>query len=291
MGMKDMMRTIKRYKEAYRNYMGVMWNVWRGRDRIKVILQNGNSTYLNHDLAYAYSVLFTTRNDHIYNVNLEGNSIKFTYNGHNIMFEYPIGDAAGVFGFEIYAFLRVENETVIDIGANIGDSSIYFALNNAKKVIALEPYPYSYNIALKNIKNYDLQDKIILLNAGYGQDGTIKVDPDFKNPGTINLRSFTDGMDIKILSLKTLLSDYQIDKAVLKMDCEGCEYNLLKEDNDTLKKFERIEIEYHYGYEKLKDKLEEAGFTVTYTKPVKLFNKDATEHNMRMGYIYAKSGV
>lgn len=207
------------------------------------------------------------------------------------MFEYPLGEVLMVFVREDYAFLGVENETVIDIGANIGDSSIYFALNNAKKVIALEPYPYSYNIALKNIKNNDLQDKIILLNAGYGQDGTIKVDYDFKNTAGSNLRSFTDGMDIKILSLKTLLSDYQIDKAVLKMDCEGCEYNLLKEDNDTLKKFKRIQIEYHYGYEKLKDKLEDAGFTVTYTKPVKAFDRDATEHNMHIGYIYAKSGV
>ena len=98
-------------------------------------------------------------------------------------------------------------------------------------------------------------------------------------------------MDINVLSLKTLLSDYHIDKAVLKMDCEGCEYNLLKEDNDTLKKFKRIQIEYHYGYEKLKEKLEDAGFTVTYSKPVESYNKDAPAQNMLIGYIYAKSNV
>ncbi|KPV46708.1 hypothetical protein SE19_04335 [Acidiplasma aeolicum] len=66
---------------------------------------------------------------------------------------------------------------------------------------------------------------------------------------------------------------------------------LYPQHNDTLKKFKRIQIEYHHGYEKLKDKLEDAGFTVTYTETVKVFDKDAIEHNMSIGYIYAKSGV
>jgi len=82
-----------------------------------------------------------------------------------------------------------------------------------------------------------------------------------------------------------------MDNAVLKMDCECCEYNIINEDNDTLRKFKRIQIEYHYGYEKLKEKLEEAGFKVTYSEPRKSFNKNAIEHNMLIGYIYAKLDV
>ena len=39
-----------------------------------------------------------------------------------------------------------------DVGANIGDSSIYFALKGAKKVIALEPLPANYEMAVKNIE-------------------------------------------------------------------------------------------------------------------------------------------
>jgi len=102
-----------------------------------------------------------------------------------------------VFGNEDYGFLEVENEVIIDIGANIGDSPIYFTLNNAKKVIALEPYPYSYNIALKNIKKNNMEDKITLLNSGYGQDGTIKVNPNFENTIGSDLKSFNNGIDIK----------------------------------------------------------------------------------------------
>ena len=45
-----------------------------------------------------------------------------------------------------------------------------------------------------------------------------------------------------------------------------------------------MQIEYHYGYEKLKNKLEEAGFKVKYTQPV----LGADNKNMHMGYIWAK---
>ena len=268
-----------------------MWNIWRGNDKIKVILQNGDSNYVIKNLVRSFAGLITNKNAHISDLHLENDYIKFTYNSESIIIEDDTGDIVDVFGREDYSFRKVENETVVDIGANIGDSTIYFALNKAKSIVALEPYPYSYNIALKNIKKNNIENKIILLNAGYGQDGTIKVNPHFENTIGSDLKAFDDGVDIKILSLKTILKNYNIDNAILKMDCEGCEYNLLREDSNTLKKFKRIQIEYHYGYEKLKEKLEEAGFTVTYSKPARGFNKDATEQNMLIGYIYAKLGV
>ncbi|MCY0863297.1 MAG: hypothetical protein OWQ52_12855 [Metallosphaera prunae] len=35
----------------------------------------------------------------------------------------------------------------------------------ARKVIALEPYPYSFRFAERNIRENKLDDKIVLLNA------------------------------------------------------------------------------------------------------------------------------
>ena len=74
---------------------------------------------------------------------------------------------------------------------------------------------------------------------------------------------------------------------LLKMDCEGCEYNLLHEETKTLKLFKRIVIEYHNGYEKLYTKLKECNFDVKYTEPRKFYDKD-TDRNVILGYIYAK---
>ncbi len=36
---------------------------------------------------------------------------------------------------------------VVDLGASIGNSEIYFAVNGVKKVIALEPFSESFEIA------------------------------------------------------------------------------------------------------------------------------------------------
>ncbi len=72
------------------------------------------------------------------------------------------------------------------------------------------------------------------------------------------------------------------------MSCEGYEYNLLYEDNCTLQKFKQMEIEYFYGYEKLKDKLEECGFIVKHSEPMKNYNKESYNPHRMIGYIYAE---
>ncbi len=52
-----------------------------------------------------------------------------------------------------YEWLDAKNKVVVDIGANIGDTAIYFSkIKKARKVIAFEPYPYSYKLAEENIK-------------------------------------------------------------------------------------------------------------------------------------------
>jgi len=38
-----------------------------------------------------------------------------------------------------------------------------------------------------------------------------------------------------------------VDSAVLKMDCKGCEYNIIQEDNNTIAKFEQIMMQFHFG--------------------------------------------
>jgi len=280
-------KAIKKYRTVYKNYINVMWSVYRKKEKIKVILRNGKTSKLNYIFAWFYSTLIFNKNINMDPLKLNDSNLIFSYKGKTITLLEPWGDLSAVFVNEEYQFLDVKNEIVIDVGANVGDSPIYFAISNAKKVIALEPYPYSYNIALENIKINNLEDKITLLNAGYGKNGITYVDPNFKNGTGSNLKQQIDGTKIKILSLKTLLDDYNIENGLLKMDCEGCEYNILNEDNDTLRKFKRIQIEYHYGYEKIKKKLEEVGFNIKYTKPRKSYNQDVNK-TMEVGYIFGE---
>ena len=70
------------------------------------------------------------------------------------------------------------------------------------------------------------------------------------------------------------------------MDCEGCEYDsILETANEILQKFSHIQIEYHYGYKNLKEKLESAGFSVKVTKPYVTINYEGSK--WFLGFLYA----
>ncbi len=168
-----------------------------------------------------------------------------------------------------YAWLNVKARTVLDIGANVGDTAIYFAQKGATHVYAYEPWPYSYMIAKKNVELNRLGSKITLVNeACGGERGNIRTDPLFKNSGDVILKRGGKGTLIKIVKLEDIAKKYGLDNCMLKMDCEGYEYGIiLNEDASVLRKFEQIVIEYHYGYKNLETKLKECGFKVRHTAP------------------------
>ena len=189
----------------------------------------------------------------------------------------------------MYKWLDVKGKDVIDIGANIGDSAIYFALRGAKRVYAFEPYPYSYNIAKKNIKLNRLEGKITLLNEGCGKSGSIAIKEDYKNTVGTDLKSFKEGKKIRIKGLDEIVKRFNLKHAALKVDCEGCEYDLiLNASDEALHAFDQIIMEYHYGYRNLVKGLRQAGFKVKYNLPKYLHNIEAENSNTYLGLIYAK---
>lgn len=192
---------------------------------------------------------------------------------------------------EQFKRLICKNMDVVDIGANVGDTAVYFALKGAKHVYAFEPYPYSYKLAIENIRINRLNDKITIRNIGIGKKrDKITIDPNFKNTAGTKLKTFAAGKPVNVITLGSVVSNYKIMNAILKMDCEGCEYGaVLNSDNEILQKFTRIMIEYHYGYKNLEKKLKEAGFVVEHTNPILAYNNHA-ETKMTLGMIYASRG-
>ena len=305
-------------RTSYKNYLSVIWQMLNKKDFVTVVLKDNTKHTWRHIFVYAYIKDINMEIEHDYKImkifdfwqnsynigtDQKGDFLEFDYKDCYCKFYGPeskIGILSEVFS-EDYAFLQPEASTVIDIGAHIGDSAIYFAFNNAKKIIALEPYPIFYECALKNIDINNLKDKIILLNAGYGKDAEIAVDPKKIVGG--NMISPSSGKEelgpkkIKLFSLKTLVNNYNLNNGslLLKMDCEGCEYNLLNENNEILRQFERIQIEFHYGYKNLESKLREAGFFVKHTNPIILENDEVSLRKMALanndctnGFIYAE---
>jgi len=239
-------------------------------------------------------LLKTVKNIHY---KIKSNNIALEYQNRKIYFYYDtnkqLSNSIGIINENFiegqYKWLDVEGKDVVDIGANIGDTAIYFALKGAKRVYSFEPYPYSYNIAKKNIKLNHLEDRITLLNEGCGKSGFVTIKEEYENTGGTDLKNFKEGKKIRIENLDEIVKRFNLKHAALKVDCEGCEYDvILNASDEALIAFDQIIVEYHYGYRNLVERLEQAGFKVKYSLPRYSHNIEAEGSNMYIGLIYAK---
>ena len=107
-------------------------------------LKDGRSLDIpNHNFAWIVSFGLDVK----YDKKLEILYLNFRDHGLKFLGTEINGELPEVFGQEDYANLNYKDETVVDIGANIGDSSIYFAVMGAKRVIAIEPFPSLTNLS------------------------------------------------------------------------------------------------------------------------------------------------
>ena len=287
---------IAQYRRVYKNYFNVILNNRKNKYPFNVTLANGEELILNNRLDN-YTVLFGLKK--CYKVN--NNEIIFSKDdlpSVKLRDWITNGDVSGIFLKDNYSFLPVKGKMVLDIGANIADSSIYFAIKGAKKIIALEPLPKNYESAKKNIEINNLSDKIELLLAGCSsKSGNMLVDSQVKcgdrlidsqvKGGNRSLYESKKGIEVPLLTLDDILNTYDIKTALLKVDCEGCEYEIIKSSSaETLRNFTHIQIEYHFGYKNLKEKLEKCGFKVSVSNPDLMINTKQRKFTY-VGYLYA----
>jgi FkbM family methyltransferase len=281
-------------RRVYRNYFNVVNMARKYQYPIQAILRSGeqvtlkswNEVYVPISLHDHQGYRYDFQDDLVTISSIVGvadNNVKVQLHGG-----VTNGDAISIFRGDAYDRLPVKGCTVIDIGANIGDSSIYFALRGADKVIALEPFPKNYELAKKNIQMNNCSSRICIAMAACGTStGYITFDAN-KSGGNSSLVRTENGTTIPMLTLEDILNknDIRTEDSLLKMDCEGCEYeSILSATSDTLRRFSHIIIEYHYGYKNLKTKLETIGFDVDAKRPTKNY------HNMHVGYIYARRNL
>jgi len=129
-----------------------------------------------------------------------------------------------------------KNAVILDIGANIGNHSLYWTLEKgAKKVYAFEPLTGTYEILLKNIELNNLQDKIIPYNFGLFDEET-KAKVGVFNKSNIGGTSFVKSEDgnFRLVTLDSLDIQDKID--LIKIDVEGAEVEVLFGGIETIKK-------------------------------------------------------
>ena len=309
-GTASLIRIFLKYRRTYRNYFNVFFHVVKKKYPVRGILKNGNQVMLTSFFRSYNLAQFQDHKDIIdYNIMTGTVSITnlanmATLSASRLKFEGGVdnGELVNIFLEDVYRILPVKGKVVLDVGANIGDSSIYFALLGAGKVIGLEPFPDNYEIAKKNVGLNNFSDRISVLLAACGSyAGYINISNGFKS----GIESHTNdddvsrpGTNIPSITLENILKEHDIKdgETVLKMDCEGCEYDIiLHASNTLLRQFSHMLIEYHKGYKDLKEKLEKSAFDVSTIKltgepggPTTLQDTERPGEWYYIGYIYAK---
>ncbi len=146
---------------------------------------------------------------------------------------------------EIYKF-KAENDSpkIIDCGANIGLSVLYFKLLYPKStVLAFEPDEKIAQVLKKNILSFDLQNIQIHNEAVWIENGIMEFRKEGGFSGRLALPEDKENIvSVKTLRLKDLLNN-KID--FLKLDIEGAEYEVIKDCKEELKNVKFLFIEYH----------------------------------------------
>lgn len=226
------------------------------------------------------------------------------YGRHNLIFQTGgklalLGNIIEIFGQKVYEpFLEginFQNRTVVDIGALIGDTAIYFALKGAERVYAYEPVPSYYELAKKNIEANALENQCSIFNVAVGAEkrNSNLGDPTFQKMfvGDDETAEYGSNQGAPMTTLQEIASTKVLTDALLKLDCEGYEYDIILNSSDkALRKFKYIIMEYHYGFERLKEKLEKADFLVKHTRPQSNYITTRPEkfRNLKVGYLFAK---
>jgi FkbM family methyltransferase len=186
----------------------------------------------------------------------------------NAKFRHMYWSIIQIFYYGEYEPLSVEGRVVVDVGAFVGDSAIYFALKGAKRVLAVEPHPGAFSEMLDNIKLNSMESVIIPINAGLAsRPGKVCIrDVDISDTPATYHGTGDCPSAVLAVTLGELINRFNIDpsNAVLKMDCEGCEFDVILNDYEHVKLFREIIFEYHV----------KAAGTFTLNDLLKMLNKD-----------------
>jgi FkbM family methyltransferase len=225
--------------EAYRTVVNDYW------DGLLIVFDGRVATYIR---GVRVPIEELDKSDNVGRAIAHGWSFngKYWFKG-NVKFVHMHGTILEIFENEYYGDTDVKGKVVVDVGAYVGDSAIYFALKGARKVIAIEPHPVAYAEMIENIRLNDLENVIVPVNAGLAsKPGRLYIEGvDIRSTVTTYYAPSCNGL-IPIITLSDVLSKYNIrDRSVLKMNCQGCEYDVILNDYEHVKVFEEIIIEYH----------------------------------------------
>ena len=283
--------TSRVYKATYKNWLWVLMRLAL-MGSAKAILRDGRALQGNSiiigSMARLYDFCLHSQHCKILKIPDDASYIIIEVEGRALTIYgwYHVDFVANI---NEYSFLNTQDKSVLDIGAFVGDSAILFALRGARRVVAVEPSPWAYKVAKKNVEANRLGNVITLVNCAVGrEDGKVLMLPSGEiGTGFRATDSYRGDTPVPTCTLDSLIEKYgPFD--VLKMDCEGCEHESIPYSR-RIGEIREILVEYHEGYEDIVRKLREEGFRdikypVIFGSDVEYYEK---ARNPKLGYIYS----
>lgn len=226
---------------------------------------------------------------------VNGKKIIETYNGVKFYMDsiHPGNTIVQTFLRKIHRITLKDdwtNKVVVDVGAECGDTALYYAKLGAN-VYAVEPIEAHYNAMLRNLSlNPELAKRITAIQAGIGRDGVLEFYQSIRAE-IAEMASYVynvHGKDFRICKVKgysfdSFLKEFNIKHIDLfKIDCKGCEFNLTEsvlENVDAIKISNTYDPSPQRKQEDLINLLERAGFRCVVYRS----NPNRDRHSTKLG--------
>lgn len=162
-----------------------------------------------------------------------------------------------------------KDRCVIDLGANVGIFSIFASVLGAKRVHAFEPSKKTFTKLNDNILKSNFNNISSFQVAVAERSGSRVTITDYNESGHNSIYGNFDAKnEVITLSLADILREITEHNIFLKIDCEGAEYDILKNITPAdMEKVSTLAIEIHAdlhpeikGFDFVHDKLKECGF-------------------------------
>lgn len=165
-------------------------------------------------------------------------------------------------------FVRLQADSVVvDVGANIGDFAIQAArMCPEGRVLAVEPVRSAGEMIARQASLNGVANVAWIyaaLSSSEGESDAARADSKYA-PGAAALEQ------VRMTTLGRLMADHGLDRIdLLKVDCEGAEWDILPAAEEVLPRVRQICMEFHsergWTGARLADWLKERGFEVLYT--------------------------
>ena len=188
---------------------------------------------------------------------MQTSTSRITFRGKDVAFKYPasdnlqvaIGDILGGHEYPILNFPDYQPKVVVDIGANVGATALYFySAWPEADFHCYEPARDCYTCLAGNVADFG---NIHTYPYGlYDSNREVTLFHGFEQPAQNSVVAYAGTTEqsetIKLVAADEEMTSRGIDEiSVLKLDTEGCEVAILKNLGKRLGKIDLLYIEYH----------------------------------------------